>query len=77
MPVKGWTYYDTISVKWGGRIVATRRNKELENIALNAVFEDFDESDDFETISAGEYNDSINAANKNPRPTGATATTTD
>lgn len=28
MPVKGWTYYDTINVKWRGRLVATRRNAD-------------------------------------------------
>lgn len=27
MPVKGWTYYDTISVKWDYQVVATRRDK--------------------------------------------------
>lgn len=27
MPVKGWEYYDTISVKWRGQIVAKRRNE--------------------------------------------------
>lgn len=27
MAVKGWTYYDTISVKWKGQVVATRREK--------------------------------------------------
>ena len=26
-PVKGWNYYDSISVKWKGQVVATRRNK--------------------------------------------------
>ena len=25
LPVKGWEFYDTISVKWDGQIVATRR----------------------------------------------------
>lgn len=30
MPVKGWTYYDTISVKWDYQIVATRRDKVVE-----------------------------------------------
>lgn len=25
MPVKGWHFYDTISVKWDGQVVATRR----------------------------------------------------
>ena len=28
LPVKGWNYYDTISVKWRGRVVATRREKK-------------------------------------------------
>lgn len=27
MAVKGWNYYDTISVKWKGQVVATRREK--------------------------------------------------
>lgn len=27
LPIKGWEYYDTISVKWGGQVVATRRTK--------------------------------------------------
>ncbi|WP_303671540.1 cell division protein FtsQ/DivIB, partial [uncultured Muribaculum sp.] len=31
LPVKGWNYYDTISVKWGGQIVATRRAKALHH----------------------------------------------
>lgn len=29
MPVKGWDMYDTVSVKWGGQAVATRRVKRL------------------------------------------------
>lgn len=29
LPLKGWEYYDTISVKWGGQCVATRRDKVL------------------------------------------------
>ena len=29
MPQKGWTYYDTISVKFSHQVVATRRNKAL------------------------------------------------
>lgn len=29
MPLKGWMYYDTISVKWGGQVVATRRVKSI------------------------------------------------
>ena len=29
MPAKGWDMYDTISLKWGGQAVATRRIKHL------------------------------------------------
>ena len=29
MPVKGWNFYDTISVKWRGQVVATRRQKSI------------------------------------------------
>lgn len=32
MPVKGWTYYDTISVKWRGQVVATRRDKRKHTV---------------------------------------------
>lgn len=35
-PVKGWQYYDTVSVKWGGQIVATRRLKALHNNLITA-----------------------------------------
>lgn len=29
LPVKGWNYYDTLSVKWGGQVVASRREKSI------------------------------------------------
>ncbi len=29
LPLKGWTYYDTLSVKWGGQVVASRRLKSI------------------------------------------------
>lgn len=32
MPVKGWMYYDTVSVKWDHQIVATRRDKVVEQV---------------------------------------------
>lgn len=53
MPVKGWTYYDTVSVKWGGRVVATHRTKQLpasvlamrlDSLAANDVQDYIDES---------------------------------
>lgn len=32
LPVKGWDFYDTISVKWNGQIVATKRVKALPEV---------------------------------------------
>lgn len=29
LPLKGWQFYDTISVKWAGQVVATRRQKSI------------------------------------------------
>lgn len=46
MPARGWEYYDTISVKWGGQVVATRRNKilsEAEEIVETSNFETVDD----------------------------------
>jgi len=34
MPVKGWEYYDTLSVKWRGQVVATRRTKPIAEPSL-------------------------------------------
>ena len=50
MPIRGWETYDTISVKWRGQIVATRRNKELPNTSLASNIEEFEDIDDAETI---------------------------
>ena len=36
MPVRGWETYDTISVKWRGSIVASRRNKSLQQSIIPA-----------------------------------------
>lgn len=33
-PVKGWQTYDTVSVKWRGQVVATRRHKEAPPVVL-------------------------------------------
>lgn len=41
MPYKGWEEYDTISVKFRGQIVATRRNKAILNHA-EEYYEDVD-----------------------------------
>lgn len=52
LPAKGWEYYDTISVKWQGQVVATRAKKktrsDLEIICAN---DSLDMVDDIETMS--------------------------
>lgn len=50
MPIRGWELYDTLYVKWRGRIVATRRNKSLQTSSLDARIEEFDDIDDTETM---------------------------
>lgn len=46
MPVKGWNYYDTISVKYKGQVVCTRRNKMLpEHGPGDTEFDDSEEAD--------------------------------
>ncbi|MDE7412044.1 MAG: hypothetical protein K2M94_08405 [Paramuribaculum sp.] len=52
MPRKGWNYYDTVTVKWGGQIVATRREKLTDAIDFTGTV-DINEIDDVETMSAG------------------------
>lgn len=51
IPVAGWEHYDTISVKWRGQIVATRRLKERPDTV--ATVEEVREKDDLETMSVG------------------------
>lgn len=43
MPLKGWEFYDTISVKWAGQVVATRREKSIPEPAIR-----FDQEGDVE-----------------------------
>lgn len=50
MPTAGWETYDTLAVKWRGRVVATRRNKALGASMLSAVVEEFDDIDDHDTM---------------------------
>lgn len=49
MPARGWDAYDTISVKWDGRIVATKRDKTIPsriNAAdLDSVIEDIPDAE--------------------------------
>lgn len=43
MPIKGWEFYDTISVKWAGQVVASRRVKSIPEPAVK-----FDQEGDIE-----------------------------
>lgn len=45
MPKKGWQYYDTISVKFDGQIVATRAKKRANTIETLYELEDSEEVD--------------------------------
>lgn len=45
LPVKGWNYYDTLSVKWGGQVVASRRTKSIPEPLIRFDREG-DETDD-------------------------------
>ncbi|MCM1483782.1 MAG: hypothetical protein NC043_05565 [Muribaculaceae bacterium] len=51
IPQKGWAYYDTISVKWAGQIVATRSDKFRPR--TETVIEEDDEQVDVSTMTAG------------------------
>lgn len=45
LPLRGWQTYDTLSVKYRGQVVATRRQKELPPIAIDYA-DDPDNPDD-------------------------------
>lgn len=52
MPVKGWQYYDTISLKWNGQVVATRRQKPVVEDKHRG--DDVDEAVDMSTMLVGD-----------------------
>ena len=54
MPIKGWEFYDTLSVKWKGQIVATRRTKKLAPVVNPADYEAEREEPDLGTMMTGE-----------------------
>lgn len=39
MPTVGWNHYDTLTVKWAGQVVATRRNKAVPQPELMIIEE--------------------------------------
>ncbi len=76
LPVKGWNFYDTISVKWGRQVVATRAVKH--NTSENLFVEDIDESDDITTMIAtdntapGQTKAGVKAKSEKPIPAAMT-----
>lgn len=54
VPVKGWNYYDTISVKWNRQVVATRREKSLPDTGYIQDLDDDRDEVDATTMLAGE-----------------------
>lgn len=52
LPSKGWNVYDTLSVKWNGQVVATRRLKHTAD--TTAESEEVRENDDMETMTVGD-----------------------
>lgn len=52
LPIKGWNHYDTISVKWAGQVVATRRHKKMSQ--PYSVVEEEDEIVDLGTMLAAD-----------------------
>lgn len=50
LPVKGWDFYDTLTVKWEGQIVATRRHKKLHQAISPIDFEAEQELPDLGTM---------------------------
>ena len=57
LPVKGWNHYDTISLKWDGQIVATRRNGKLPDLSVKIIEELENEVDDAATMSTSSVDD--------------------
>lgn len=51
MPVKGWEFYDTLSLKWNGQIVATRRNAKMPDLTVKIIDELEHEGDDLATMA--------------------------
>lgn len=64
LPVRGWEAYDTISVKWRGQVVGSRRDKTLGESHLAARIEEYDDIDDHDTMISPLHTDSATTAKK-------------
>lgn len=70
LPLKGWQYYDTISVKWGGQVVASRREKSIPEPLIQFDTEG-DEAEDVNSMltSPSETPDTVGSDSKPERKT--------
>ncbi len=51
IPLKGWEFYDTISVKWDNQVVATRRKKKVPEPKIPLIDDSHVDADNLETMS--------------------------
>jgi len=55
LPLKGWNYYDTLSVKWGGQVVASRRVKSIPEPLIKFDQEgDYTEDESIDNMLVGD-----------------------
>lgn len=77
IPVRGWDFYDTISVKWRGQVVATRRVKpRMEvNTPIDTISENVDVSTMLTTegIAPGQTRPGVAAVSEKPIPKSSSA----
>lgn len=66
LPVKGWAYYDTISVKWDYQVVATRRNKKVHTV-IELDSTDYESDADLQTIKLSDDVQTLNHSEGNDR----------
>lgn len=68
--VKGWNYYDSISVKWRGRVVATRRKKKsVDRRPLTQLDGIIDETLDDGVMLTGLDNPATDQSAEDAKPT--------
>lgn len=72
IPVRGWDFYDTISVKWNGQVVATRRIKPQVEVTtpVDTVSENVDVTTMLtaEGVAPGQTRPGVAAHNEKPIP---------
>ncbi len=65
LPAKGWEHYDTISLKWDGQVVATRRHGKLPDLTVRVIEELEQELDSPETMEAPAPKEETNTNTQN------------